>query len=358
VDDPDWLVAVAGLGISLDTTRRAIATLASNGIPMVAARLTADDLSTDPQRDGSESDPEQDGIEGLVRVAPTNSDQAAAAVAYLKDRPHKTLLVQDIAKGNPYVQTLGQTFTTAFRKAFSDVGETLIPQVEEYDSSKPGVPSTFVEMMPSICLQQPDVVYFAGRGIDLQDFITALPRRPCLNHPINIVTGDSGVFAAAPLQRLSDEEQAQYANVTVRYTALAHPEAWTEAPDSFLPDSITYLRTSFETIFPNDSLEDGGAIMGHDAVLTAVKAIRRRQSLTANPQPDTIPSPGVVINRMKRLHGDAAVPGASGWISLNGRGDPIDKAIPLLELRRDGTVAFVQLTAPSLDGVPFRPPSS
>jgi hypothetical protein len=70
---------------------------------------------------------------------------------------------------------------------------------------------------------------------------------------------------------------------------------------------------------------------------------------------------GVVLTRLQQfgtLHDLDAVPGASGWISLDGNGDPIDKAVLILELKPDGTVEFVALSSPDGDPAPFTPPHS
>jgi hypothetical protein len=53
-----------------------------------------------------------------------------------------------------------------------------------------------------------------------------------------------------------------------------------------------------------------------------------------------------VLQAKNRLHGTLAVPGASGMISFDDRGDPVNKAVPILRVREDDTPEFVQLSAP------------
>ncbi|MEK8172747.1 hypothetical protein NKH77_37785 [Streptomyces sp. M19] len=69
------VVAVAGLGQSLGTTKEAVNALREAHVPMIGATVTADDLSSDKK--------------GFYRVAPSNSAEAAAAVAYLKSLQDK-----------------------------------------------------------------------------------------------------------------------------------------------------------------------------------------------------------------------------------------------------------------------------
>jgi hypothetical protein len=78
-------------------------------------------------------------------------------------------------------------------------------------------------------------------------------------------------------------------------------------------------------------------VLTFDAVGTAVSAIREGTDFT-------------------RLHGQSAVPGASGWISLDS-GDPDRKAMSVLTLTAEPgqDEATVTRTVTSCSGVPFTP---
>ena len=349
--ETDRLVAVAGFGTSLETTRQAIKALTGKRIPTVTARLTADDLSG--------------GDPGFARVAPTNRDQVEAAVAALKRDAgvRRALLVQDINSGDPFSRTLGE----AFAAEFPDATHTLLQPVERYDASIPGLANRFLQMMASICQQRPDIIFFAGRGDDLEDFVEALPGRPCQDFPVSLMTGDSGARTAIVLRQQLDERDEALrdgleSNVTLRYTAQAHPGSWAAAMGSFSRDPIHYFQQScanpacFTILFPGEPLDDGAAVVGHDAVVTAMRAVRLAVGEGRDLDGDPV-IPGEVIQQLNGFHGSFAVPGASGWISLDGNGDPVDKAVAILELKPDGTVAFVELSSPDGDQAPFRPPS-
>jgi ABC-type branched-subunit amino acid transport system substrate-binding protein len=336
----DQLVAVAGLGASWETTRQAITALTVREIPVIGSRLTADDLSGKP---------------GFARVGFTNRDQVKAAVAFLKRDPRirRALLIQDTNPYDPFSRTLGD----AFIEEFPDATHELIQPPEVYDSnpSLGGVGNRLVQVIASICLQRPDVVYFAGAGPALEDFIEALPGRPCADFHINLVTGDSpGVRMDTPALRAGLGSR-----MTLQYTELAHPGAWDTTPEAFSPASIRYFRQDcvgedcFINLFRTESIDDGAAVLGHDAVVIALRAIRLAAgpgNLTQNPL-----TPGEVLQQLSSLHGLNAVPGASGWVSLNNAGDPVDKAIPILAFRPNGRIEFIELSSP--DGGPFRPPS-
>lgn len=93
--------------------------------------------------------------------------------------------------------------------------------------------------------------------------------------------------------------------------------------------------------------------MGHDAIATAAAAIYTGRGINDKPE--------LIIQKFFRMHKETAVPGASGWISLDEHGNPINKAVPILEVKPVGAVVFVQLSSPGRSpgdppgGSPCRP---
>jgi hypothetical protein len=96
-------------------------------------------------------------------------------------------------------------------------------------------------------------------------------------------------------------------------------------------------------------LEDGGAIVGYDAIVAIVTAIRPGQGGAIN---DT---PNLVSQQLNRMHGGGAVAGASGWISLSDHGTPVNRAVIILEVKPNGTLDFITLSSPSPSGRPCVP---
>jgi Helix-turn-helix domain len=352
-DPAQRLVAVAGLGQSLDGTKRAIRSLAEAraptqpprwaGIPMIASRLTADDLSTEPGQP----------VPGLFRISPPNSAQTAVAAAALKPGP--ALLVQDINQGDAYTNSLAEQFRRVFA---APPKPGVLLEEERYNSALPALENTFVQMMFSICARpvRPNAVYYAGRGINLPSFIAALAGRPC-ELPLVLFTGDDGVDLTAALRSqdghgggssLSDNLRR---DITVRYTALAHPASWFDE-QQFPPTSIRIFQddcaTCFNQVFAKErlpdgtlALDDGAAITGYDALLVAIRAIRAGVGQGPAPiDPDTI-DPGTVLQQMYRITSAIPVPGASGPLGFDQAGIPINKPIPILELKPDGTTTHL-----------------
>lgn len=129
--------------------------------------------------------------------------------------------------------------------------------------------------------------------------------RYCGQLPVDIVTGSDAVdfsMAVARADRQLRNALRAGSRITVSYTTLAHPSAWTAAAGSFNQDATADLRDDcamcFPHLFPGETLDDGAAIMGNDAIVTAVRAIRR-SGVTDQPL--------LIFQEFDRMHGTHAV---------------------------------------------------
>lgn len=195
-------------------------------------------------------------------------------------------------------------------------------------------------MMPNICQNAPDTIYFAGRAAHALTFLTALAERRCRELPIRVVTGDD-----MPYYRLSDNPArvALETGVTVLYTGLVHPQAWRDHPERFNLHSVAQFAPDCAgpvcyRAFSDDALDDFAAVMEHGAVVTAVQAIRQAAGYAGN----TVHS-DQVLQAMKRLHGATAVRGAGGVLSFDENGLPTNKPIPILEALDGEPPRYVEL---------------
>lgn len=322
------IVAALGLGGSTAASQDMVEELTAGGLPAFGSVLTADSWAAVP---------------GLARVAPANADQAAAAVRHLSTGAlarARVLFVQDIAPGDQYTSTLAQQFGAHIPPRRLVRAEPTL-----FDSSRPG-PIDFRAALGDVCEVKPDVVYFAGRGTTLPQLLTFLAARPCRSHRITVMSGDDAMmvrhtngFGARDLARALDKGR-----LDLLYTGLAHPGAWKVTPDAFDPDLVAPFRDgTFDATFPHGDLEDGRAIMMHDALLTAARAVR------ATPG---VPNPTVtdVYRTLSRLRNQGPLPGASGWIALGSDGAPEGKAIPVLRIAPNGRTTAVAVT--SAEGTP------
>ncbi|AEW97075.1 MULTISPECIES: ABC transporter substrate-binding protein [Streptomycetaceae] len=327
---PDHIVAVAGLGTSTSATRATIKELIGHDLATFGSVLTSNDLT---------------GLQGLARVVPANSDEAAAAATYLRSSHPgaKVLLVQDRRSDDLYTRTLADSFRASYPPG------DLVSQPMVYDSSKSDVATYFTQAMANVCLEKPQVIFYAGRGVDLPKFLSPLAGRQCADQPLTVLSGDDAslVERSAGIDEVKDA--LRLGNIRLVYTGLAHPEAWTKRPQSFNSTAIAPFQSGgrFPAAFPHEPLDDGQAITGYDAVLTAVTAIRYAAQGPSGPNRVRGQD---VIQMLPALTGVKAVSGASGLISLDPDGNPVNKAIPIVELNKDGSVHTVAVS--SRNGTP------
>ncbi|MEU4212386.1 protein kinase [Streptomyces sp. NPDC026206] len=326
------IVAAVGLGGSTASSQDMIGELTAGGLPAFGSVLTADSWA---------------GTPGLVRVAPANADQAAAAVRFLSTGEHaaaRVLLVQDVAAGDQYTSTLATQFRARVPADRLVGGEPKL-----FDSSQPGQADTFRAQLAELCAAGPDVVYFAGRGTSLPAFLTALADRPCRDRPLTVLSGDD-TTQVTRTDGFGPKELAvmlRTGRIDLVYTGLAHPGAWEAAPEAFAPEAVAPFRNgTFAAAFPDSDLEDGRAIMMYDALLTATRAIGNTPAVSD-------PTATDVYRTLSVLREGKGLPGASGWITIGGDGGPQDKAIPVVRIEPGGRTTTIVVT--SADGTPYVP---
>jgi hypothetical protein len=248
-------------------------------------------------------------------------------------------MVADQNLGDDYAQTLQKAFTS--HKA--QLGARVTDQTIFYDSDPalepPGVArGDYVKNQFSqfpfhaqLCQDRPDMVYFAGRADDLEQFITAVEgAQPCSNSltGLDVITGDDGSnLVGLPL--------ALDAPIRIRlyYTGLAAPDEWQAFPADPGYQKTVYqpFRNAFtQTGFRSTDLDDGDAMMHYDAVLTTAPAIRLNASSGQ--------SPSAVVLEFNNLGCAQGISGASGYIAYTDASEhaPYDKAMPVMQITTGG----------------------
>lgn len=336
----EHLVAVAGLGFSLAATQEVITALDSAEITMVASVLTSSGITA----------------RNLWRVAPTNSDEAAATLKYIettpewksatRENPYTAYLVQDKAARESYSADLGK----AYRELFAaDDAHRLLSVQGEFDSSKPAAGNALDAQVNMTCAIRPQAVLFAGRSRELELLIRTLAGRWCAQDvPVTIVTGDDTTLLNLPNGSNRNFLWQDRENIKVFYSALATPLAWEKHP-GFVSESVSKkfgnCPQCFQGLF-GDTLGDDQAIMSYDAVVTAVKAARG----VASPDNNFEPSVTALPNGFYKINSANPVPGASGLICYQGEVGgpghvPFNKAVPIMQLNPDGQRMLVGLSS-------------
>ncbi|MBT2368750.1 hypothetical protein J7E88_26305 [Streptomyces sp. ISL-10] len=348
-DGPEQLRVVTGIATSNTANKQAVALLARHHIPMVGSTITADDITNVP---------------GLARVSPTNKDEARALVSHAKSVDRSALLVYDTNPDDRYAQTL--------REAFNEQLPDQVYEPTQFTSSKepdnPGnLGNVFNSIAHYICDTEAHTVFFAGRHTPLRLFVSELGRAGCAGRGFTVLTGDEASYLGSDekmdRQALAVRPGEKKPRVTLKYAALAHPDAWVEAPGRPLPatggsaaayrqlaDGIAEMRAD---IGPNQ-LQDGQTIIGYDAMATAVQGIRRATGTSAK-----APALADVTAQWPHLTGSLRVNGASGWICLDNYGNPRNKAVPIVRLAANGTLRFQEFSwpdqkPPPVDCIPKR----
>ncbi|MEO3752551.1 hypothetical protein [Streptomyces sp. B6B3] len=338
-DSEHQLRAVTGFNVSIASTRATIEYLTrDHGIPVVAGPLTADDIGNTDER--------PDAYPGMAKIVPDNGDQAQALGYFNAETvdPTRTLLVEDEREDDNYIASLADVFGDLTAQA-QRAPETYESPPDVNDEST--LSNTFNQMVNNICSGPADTIYFAGRPVQLRQFVNELGGRHCTTRSFTVITG-SGASSLATDKELRWEALSN--GVTVQYAAIAHPDAWGSgsAPVGSGGDASAFqeleelVRQAEERpVGPIGAerldLTDSRAIVIYDAVTTAVRAIWN--SVTPD-QP--IPSLTDIGNAWPRLRDVNRVEGASGWICLDNNGNAYNKAVSVVSLdpEREGGIRF------------------
>ncbi|GAA2504262.1 hypothetical protein [Streptomyces gobitricini] len=338
---PHHLRAVSGIATSSTPVRQAVTELTRADIAVVGTTITADDLTNGPGRKP---------FPGLARVSPTNSDEARALAHFGRVDAAKAILVHDARDGDHYTDTLKTAFSSLLGR--SPYQPQLFTSPDD-PTDEGTTANTFRQIAHLLCTTRANTVFFAGRHTQLRQFINALGARGCTHRPFTVLTGDEGSYLGADPQL---DRSALGGGLTVRYAALAHPDAWQPAAGRPVPKAggspVAYqrFRSMMDTVASAEAgpvgpveLSDGQSIVAYDAMATAVHAIRQATV------EGRLPAPGDVGLQWPQVTGPLRVEGAGGWICLDNHGNPYNKAVPVVELTRDKP-RFVQIAWP--DGGP------
>jgi hypothetical protein len=323
------LDAVIGMGVSSGATVAGATELSKAGVLMVASNVTGDDL--DSAR-----------IPGFGRVSTPNRDDVAAIAAYLATRPdlHRTMLVHAVSRTGDNADYYTSSLAADFQNQLGNYATVLS---EPFDVTALG--NSFNVIATNLCTSHnpPNVVLYAGREPDLPAFIQDLAQRVCNSTPITLVVGTDSCALASdsddPQQASQVRTEMARGKITVLCPAWVAPQDWAaSASATNVPAGFSDFVTEFDSLFAANGnfgtqLDDGYAIMTHDALLTAAKAIR-----LATQPPVEVPTSAQVLSNQYYMDSANTVPGASGtftFVEAN-NGNPAGKPVFVLRLQPSG----------------------
>ncbi|MGW7523349.1 amino acid ABC transporter substrate-binding protein [Streptomyces sp. NPDC054783] len=351
----DRLRAVTGFNLSLDATQAAVRRLTDHRIPVLASRITGDQIANADGADGMA----KPRFPGLARIIPANHDVAQALADFngAQGRENsRTVLVYD-KRPDGYDESLA--------KAFSGIRETGAPGPAAMPFTSPAIDEAgstgnqFTQIANNICDSEADTVYFAGRTLHLRLFALKLAQVGCENRHYTIISGSD---AASLQQNMTDGDWQQLrgadgrAKVTVQYAAPAHPDAWStelaawkkrfkaahhrEPTGDELPQYLTEPQAALDDLkkligttkatdlgsAPN--LDDSRTMLVYDGLVTIGTALHQVQSGDAA----RMPALDDVGGEWSQLQSRHRVQGTSGLICLTSAGNPYDKPVAVVEL--------------------------
>lgn len=368
----DRLRAVTGFNLSLKATQAAIERLTEHRVPVLASRISGDQIANEDSADGSA----EQRFPGLARIIPTNHDAAQALANFNGERGRenrKTVLVYD-QRVDGYNKSLAKAFSGI--EEHGPPGPAAMP-FESPAIAEPGsTGNQFTQTANNICDSGADTIYFAGRTLHLRLFALKLAQAECEDRHYTIVSGSDAASLRQDMtlkdwERLRGEDGEP--KVTVQYAAPAHPDAWrAELADwnrkwnedhdrrpakKDLPQYLTEPGAALKTLkgqiaatrgegvrlgtAPN--LEDSRTMLVYDGLVTIGKALHLAQKGGA----EEVPSRTDVGGQWSRLQSRHRVPGTSGLICLTSSGNAYDKPAAVVELdpgrEGQGKLKFVGL---------------
>jgi ABC-type branched-subunit amino acid transport system substrate-binding protein len=310
-DSEHPVLAVIGLGVSLPSSQQAANRLDTAGFSMVGAVLAANNLAADH----------------LFEAGASTLDYAKALLAYTEDldklNSRRVLVFDD--SDDYFTQTLSAAFQAQFGSHIQH-RETFRGQAAPDGAT----PDLFAHIVQNICLARADQVLFAGRFRDLEVFARALAARSCLSQGevavYTVGTGLSSLFTD------EFEHTVRDGLVKIHFASNTDAEGWTASRAEQAPGYEPFHRIFVDQLgFREEDLRNGYSIMHHDAMMTAVWAIR-----LAPLQAHGVPVREDVFQMLKALHGVNAIPAASGTLSFtDASGWPSGKLIPIQHYPND-----------------------
>jgi ABC-type branched-subunit amino acid transport system substrate-binding protein len=297
---PGQLVAIAGMGLSVQATVDAAKTIGAARMPMFGAVTTADSLNgqTSPL---------------LAQVVPSVRDEVSALAAYFA-KPARSVLVYDQTATDLYTSSLHADLTSAFAASLAR-GPGAIPYVPSTNGSM-----LFQKIAQELCYTptRPTVLY-AGRNSVFDQLIGQLEHDgDCNGEQLTVVTaGDADGLAPAATTSVGGG-----AKVTVIYADIENAA-----------DLAPGFKTDFEDWLGkvNDpSMTHSWLLASYNSMLAAASAVGEAEGSVHDPAHVSADDVKLWVNQ---LNASDSVAGATGTFSVGPDGRLENPSIPIIRLQ-------------------------
>lgn len=293
------LVAVVGMGVSIDNTAAAAKALVDDHMPMFGAVMSADKLN------GTY-------FKGLDQIVPDDSAQVAALAAGIP-APGRAVLVYDQQDTDLYTANLRADFTRTFRKSRTSVAHP-------FTSGARGTNLEFKMIAAEVCFTvgPPPVIFYAGRASVLSSLIQKFQDdNNCQDKKITMVTAGDGDGLSPEITK-SPPGSGQ---VSVIYS------------DVFNLNKIT---ASFKASYARQlaSIDPGATGLGDTWTIgtyNAMEAAWAAIQLGYKASTPAVPAKSDVLEMSVQLNGEYAPLGATGPFSIGTDGRLMSPDIPIFE---------------------------
>ncbi|HLZ61104.1 MAG TPA: ABC transporter substrate-binding protein [Ktedonosporobacter sp.] len=298
-------------------TFNAIAVLGPAHIPLVSPTSSSDTLTNFSHY--------------FFRIVPPDTQQIPYGVAYLRQLSHQRVaLLQDPT--DVYSHSLATAFRTVFTSTYGDKS-TIISGLY-----RRGMPlDQMARIVREVLDKKPDMIFFSGYWSDASSLlinlqqITAQPQYQQFAQ-LPIMGGD----ALYELVRYQSKDRPDFSRL--HFTAFASPDEWNylchngqQAACNFLPAqrfARDYTLYYDDKKHPENSygynLADAEAILAYDGIMVMLTAYQNIS--VPNPTPQDL------RDALAKITGPQAFQGISGQISFGLDGNPIDKAVVVVDV--------------------------
>ncbi|HEU5379629.1 MAG TPA: ABC transporter substrate-binding protein [Ktedonobacteraceae bacterium] len=269
----------------------------------------------------------------FFRVCPSNKIQGIAGAKYVAQNLHARSVIVFADPLDPYSSSLASDFTAQFRAD----GNTVLG-TEKYTVGKSATIASALQDALTHTNPAPDAFYFSGYAPDISTLLTGLPTTGQFAN-LQVMGGDA-------LYELSGYQSSSRVSWNrLHFTSFTYPDVW----------GILGLNSQIPAFFANyqDDFNPGHAhkgnpygwdrpdsdvMLSYDATTTLLMAAKNTgKSQIAMSD---------VQKALTQLNGAHAFQGVSGQIAFGTNGDPINKAMVVLNVSPEG---FIHMD-PTIEG--------
>lgn len=252
----------------------------------------------------------------FFRVAPPNKSEAIVGADYATSTLKAKTAALFVDYTDPYSQSLAQDFQQEFTAKGGNIVAT-----ESYKVGSPTNPD-LATLLQDALSKNPDVIYYSGYAADINTLLENYPS----SSTIPILGGDA-------LYELGGYGQNAKAGFThLKFTAFFYPDVWPilglKSPQPF-SDYASVYGAGGKTGYGYTRI-DGDAALSYDAMAAMLNAYNK-----------AAPSGGAITpDKLRTGLTQVSFQGISGHISFGSNGDPVNKAVYLLDVSPQGTIGL------------------